>query len=78
MRFGEGGRFEAKILVDDKAVQEYVDADDITWVRLACTCARRHSCGASASCARRHSCGAAALALQRANARSAGGDNLRG
>jgi hypothetical protein len=48
MRFGEGGRFEAKILVDDKAVQEYVDADDITWVRLACTCARRHSCGASA------------------------------
>ena len=66
MRFGEGGRFEAKILVDDKAVQEYVDADDTTWVRLACTCARRHSCGA------------AALALQRANARSAGGDNLRG
>ena len=33
MLFGPGERFEAKILVDDKGVQEYVDADS-TWVRV--------------------------------------------
>jgi hypothetical protein len=38
MRFGEQQRFEAKVLVDDKGVREYVDADDNTWVR---TSARR-------------------------------------
>jgi hypothetical protein len=39
MLFGE--RFEAKILVDDRSVREYVDADGTAWVRV---CARRHSC----------------------------------
>ena len=39
MLFGE--RFEAKILVDDRPVREYVDADGTAWV---CVRARRHSC----------------------------------
>ena len=39
MLFGE--RFEAKILVDDRSVREYVDADGTAWVRV---CARRLSC----------------------------------
>ena len=51
MRFGEGGRFEAKILVDDKAVQEYVDVDDTTWVRRACACLMRAQAQLRHSCA---------------------------
>jgi hypothetical protein len=47
MRFGEQQRFEAKVLVDDKDVREYVDADDNTWVRegavLQCIQSRRGS-----------------------------------
>ena len=38
MRFGEHQRFEAKVLVDDKDVREYVDADDNTLVRVSVQC----------------------------------------
>jgi hypothetical protein len=36
MRFGEHQRFEAKVLVDDKDVREFVDADQHLG---ACECA---------------------------------------